>query len=315
VSLAVAGGVRGFSSHEAESELVVLNGQTMGTTWTVKLRGEVQNPAALEKAVAKEFDWTETMTSHWRTNTDLSIFNRTASTNPIAVPWPVTKLTRMTREISEASGGAFDITVGPLVRLWGFGPAPRRETPPGEDEIERLRESWGWEKLEILDLQLRKQHPGLEIDLSAIAPGWAADQIAALLEGRGYQEFLVETGGELRALGRWKIAIEHPTRTCTLTNESIGTSGSYRQQWESGGRRYSHLLDPRTGRPIAHRTVSVSVAHSTCALADAWAAALNVMGVEAGLPLAESLGLAAQFVVEKENGALELRSSAKWGRR
>lgn len=302
------------SAGASEEETMAFEGRTMGTTWTVKVRDEVQNPAALDKALVKEFEWAEKMTSHWRTNTDLTLFNRSSSTNPIPVPWPVTKLARISQEISRRTDGAFDITVGPLVRLWGFGPGPRRTEPPTREEIERLKPSLGWQRLEILDGQLRKQEAGLEIDLSAIAPGWAVDQVAAMLEGQNYKEFLVESGGELRALGRWKIAIEHPTRSCVLTNESIGTSGSYRQKWAAGGREYSHLLDPRTGQPIAHRTISVSVRHAHCAEADAWAAALNVLGMEQGMPLAESLNLAAQFVVERPNGTLEVRESKAWGR-
>src|SRR5262249_32513584 len=153
-------------------------------------------------------------------NTDLSIFNRTRSTNAIAVPWPVITLARWSSEISRATDGAFDITVGPVVKLWGFGPAPRRDSPPSDSEIEALRPAVGWEKLEILDGQLRKQNPLLEIDLSAIAAGWAIDQVAEKLQSRGYTNFLIEAGGELRASGIWSIGIEHPSRTCTLTNES-----------------------------------------------------------------------------------------------
>jgi thiamine biosynthesis lipoprotein len=164
----------------------------------------------------------------------------------------------------------------------------------------------------VLDGMLRKQHPALEVDLSSIAPGWAIDQVAQLLERRGYTNFLVESGGELRANGRWTIAIEHPNRTATLTNESIGTSGTYRQNYQSGGRQYSHLIEPRTGRPITHRTVSVSVRYPDCAHADPWGTALNVLGVEAGLPLAERLNLAAQFVVERGDGTLEVKQSSAW---
>lgn len=297
---------------EAQIPTVTFRGEAMGSSWTVKIRDEIADPAAVQRAIAEQFEWAEQMTSHWRSNTDLSIFNRTQSTEPIAVPWPVVTLARWSAEISRATGGAFDITVGPLVKLWGFGPAPRRETPPTAAEIEAVRPAVGWQKLEILDGQLRKQNPRLEIDLSAIAAGWAIDQVAEKLVNRGYTNFLIEAGGELRASGIWTIGIEHPARTCTLTNESIGTSGTYRQNFKSGGREYSHLIDPRTARPITHHTVSVSVRASDCAHADAWGAALNVMGAEAGFPLAEKLELAAQFVVQKPNGELEVRTTRWW---
>ena len=124
-------------------------------------------------------------------------------------------------------------TVGPLVNLWGFGPRPRRTEPPTDKEIAAVLPAVGWQKLEVLDGTLRKQHPALEVDLSSIAVGWAIDQVAQNLERRGYTNFLVEAGGELRARDRWTIAIEHPTRFCFLTNESIGTSGTYRRNFQS----------------------------------------------------------------------------------
>src|SRR3989441_2328060 len=284
----------------------------MATSWSVKIRDEIADPAALEQTIAGQFEWAESLTSHWRTNTDLSEFNRTATTNAMPVPWPVLTLARWSAEISRATDGAFDVTVGPLVNLWGFGPRPRRVEPPTDQEIAAVLPAVGWKNLEVLDGMLRKQHPALEVDLSSIAVGWAIDQVAQSLERRGYTNFLVEAGGELRARDRWTIAIEHPTRSCTLTNESIGTSGTYRRNFQSGGRQYSHLIDPHTGRPITHNTVTVSVRHADCAHADAWAAAFNVMGIETGLPLAERLDLAAQFVVEHTDGKLEVLQSTAW---
>ena len=305
-------GIRAWPRTEPAPEPLAWHGRTMGTTWSVKIHDEIAAHAAIEKAIAGEFDAAEFMTSHWRTNTDLSQFNRTATTDAMPVPWPVLTLARWSAEISRATDGAYDITVGSLVRLWGFGPGPRRSEPPSDSEIAEVRPAVGWQKLEVLDGMLRKQHPAIEVDFSSIAVGWAIDQVAQLLERRGYTNFLVAAGGELRARGRWTIAIEHPTRACTLTNESIGTSGTYRRNFQSGGRQYSHLIDPRTGRPITHGTVSVSVRHADCAHADAWAAALNVLGVETGLPLADRLNLAAQFVVERSGGQLEVLPSAAW---
>lgn len=305
-------GVRVWPHSEAAPVPLAFHGRAMGTTWSVKIHDEIADPAAFEKEIVRELEVAEKLTSHWRTNTDISVFNQTASTEPMPVPWPVLTLSRWSAEISRASEGAFDITVGPLVRLWGFGPGPRRTEPPAEAEIGAVRASVGWQKLELLDGMLRKQEPNLEVDLSSIAKGWAIDQVTKLIDLRGYTNFLVEAGGELRARGRWRIAIEHPTRTCTLTNEAIATSGTYRQQYESGGGQYSHLIDPRTGRPITHNTVSVSVRHAECAQADAWATALNVLGIEQGLPLAERLNLAAEFVVEKSQGALEVHKSSTW---
>jgi thiamine biosynthesis lipoprotein len=273
--------VRSSSGTNHASEPEVLRGRAMGTTWSVKMRDELAVPAVLEADIAKEFEWAESLTSHWRTNTTLSEFNRTATTNVMAVPWAVLTLARWSR-------------------------------PPTDAEIESVRPAVGWRKLELLDGMVRKQHPALEIDLSSIAEGWAIDKIVDLLVFRGYTNFLVEAGGELRAVGRWSINIEHPDRLTTLHDESIATSGTYRQRYETGGKHYSHLIDPRTGRPITHRTVSVSVRHKDCAHADAWSTALNVLGAEAGLPLAERIQLAAQFVVEQADGKLVVLQSSGW---
>jgi thiamine biosynthesis lipoprotein ApbE/Na+-translocating ferredoxin:NAD+ oxidoreductase RnfG subunit len=311
-ALATAGITRALPKHEPAPEIRTFTGRTMGTTWTVKIRDEVADPVAISSAISNKFEWCEQMTSHWRTNTELSQFNRSEETNAVFVPWPVLTLVRWSQEISRATDGAFDITVGPLVQLWGFGPPPRRTNAPSDAEIAALLPAAGWQKLHVVEGALQKDHPALGIDLSAIAPGWANDQIAELLPLRGYTNFLVESGGELRASGAWPIAIEHPTRSVILTNRSIGTSGTYRQNHKIGSVEYSHLIDPHTGRPVTHSTISVSVIHTNCAQADAWGAALNVMGIEKGLALAERLGLAAQFVVQKENGSLEVRSSSRW---
>ncbi|HXT40739.1 MAG TPA: FAD:protein FMN transferase [Candidatus Angelobacter sp.] len=312
---AAVGIVRAWPRAEQPPEPLTLTGRTMGTTWSVKIRDEVADPAIVNKVIVDEFEWAENMTSHWRTNTDISEFNRTATTNAMPVPWPVLTLSRWAADISRHTGGAYDITVGPLVNLWGFGPAHRHTEPPTDAEINAALPAVGWQKLEILDGMLRKRHPALEIDLSSIAVGWAIDQVAQNLERRGYTNFLVEAGGELRARGRWTIAVEHPTRICTLTNESIGTSGTYRRNFKSGSREYSHLIDPHTGRPITHHTVTVSARADDCAHADAWGAALNVLGVETGLPLAERLNLAARFVTERTDGTLEIRESSAWKKR
>lgn len=312
LALVVVGTARARPKPEAAPEIATFTGRTMGTTWTVKLRDEVADAPALGAALSNKFEWCEQMTSHWRTNTELSQFNRTGDTNTVFVPWPVLTLARRSQEISRASDGAFDITVGPLVQLWGFGPPPRRTNAPTDAEIAALLPAVGWPKLELLDGALKKRHPALGIDLSAIAPGWAIDQIAELLALRGYTNFLVESGGELRAAGAWRIAVEHPARDITLNDESIGTSGTYRQKRDFSTGTFSHLIDPRTGRPVTHSTVSVSVLHTNCAQADAWAAALNVMGAERGLPLVERLGLRAQFVIEKPGGRLELQASSRW---
>lgn len=312
LSLCTVAGIRTWPPVEPEPEPTRLNGQAMGTTWSLKIRDEVADQALLHKAVAAEFEWAESLTSHWRPQTDLSQFNRSASTNEMPVPWPVVTLARWSSEISQQTDGAFDITVGPLVNLWGFGPGKPRSSPPTDAEIQAVLPAIGWQKLEVTDHMMRKQHPDMQVDLSSIAEGWVLDQVVALLERRGYTNFLAEVGGELVARGAWTVAIEHPTRTCTISNEAISTSGTYRKKFDAQGKRYSHLIDPRTGYPVTHNTVEVTVRYPDCGRGDAWSTALNVMGVETGLPLAEKLKIAAQFVIEHPDGRLEVRQSTAW---
>ena len=312
LALAGIGATRQREDRIPTAEPVAFHGPTMGTTWTVKLRGTVPDHAALKRVIADTFEAAEKLTSHWRTNTPVALFNWSTSTNAVAVTPELIQLIRWSEEISRQSDGAFDITVGPLVRVWGFGPAPHRTQPPSEAEINAIADRIGWRKIQTEAAGLRKLHPQTELDLSAIVPGWAIDRVAAALRERGFRDFLIESGGELRASGSWPIAIEHPRRPHLLRDQSIGTSGSYRQTWRSGDRDYSHLLDPRTLRPITHSTVSVSVLHADCAQADAWAAALNVLGVEKGLPLVEKLGLAAQFVVSESGKRSRVVQSSAW---
>jgi NosR/NirI family nitrous oxide reductase transcriptional regulator len=306
--------VRHWPRSEPAPEPTQWSGRAMGMAWNVKTFDEVADPVAIGQTISNELAWVEAMISHWRPNTDLSAFNAARHTNALPVPWPVVSLARITREMSEITGGALDVTVGPLVKLWGFGPGPRPTNSwsgPSEAALSTTREQVGWQKLEILDGLLRKREPHVQIDLSCVAEGWALDHLTRLLHRRGYSNLLVEFGGELKASGRWPILIEHPNRASVLEDEAIATAGTYRERHAAGPRTVSHLIDGRTGRPVSHQTVSVSVRHPDATRADGWATALNVLGVDEGMPLAERLGLAAQFVVET-GSSFRLHSTSAW---
>jgi NosR/NirI family nitrous oxide reductase transcriptional regulator len=289
----------------------LFKGFTMGTTWSVKIRGTVSNRPSVQAAIQAEFDRIEDMTSHWRSNTPVGKLNSHISTEPLRIPSELATLLQWSADVSAASGGAFDVTVAPLARAWGFGPEAQRGVSPSDAQLAEARQRVGWTNIVISAESVRKHNAAAELDLSAIVPGYAVDRVIVLLAARGYTNVLVESGGELRAGGVWEIAIEHPARSCTLSNQAIGTSGTYRQNWKANDKSVSHLIDPRTGRPVTHSTVSVSVRMADCARADAWAAALNILGVESGFPLAETKGLAAQFVVESD-GKLLVRETSHW---
>lgn len=273
----------------------VLAGRAFGTTWSVKLRGRVEDRAELERRLSSELERIESAFSHWRTNSFTASFNQAGTTATLEMPGEWVSLVARCQEISRASGGALDITVAPLVRAYGFGPGTRPETVPAPAELARLRERVGWEKLEFDESRstVAKRHPELEVDLGAILQGYGVDRLGMVLEGAGWTNYLVEVGGELLARGSWVVAIEAPDgtgrvlRRVVLRDAALATSGTYRTRSVAGGRERSHLVDARSGGPVGHDTIMASVVHQSCALADAWATAVLVRGEGAGTRLPE----------------------------
>ncbi len=291
-----------------------IEGRTMGTTYSVLVAAvlDAEDGARAVRAIEDELERTSALMSSWIEESELSRFNRLGSDAPFAASPETLEVFRIARAVSERSGGAFDVTVGPLVRAWGFGPGDASVplSAPGPGELARLRERVGWRNIEIGESTLRKREPRLEADLSAVAKGWGVDRVSAALTGLGLTDHLVEIGGEIRARGSkpggapWRIAIERPdpgTRDALeiveLRDVAMATSGDYRNYYELDGERISHTIDPRTGRPVRHRLASVTVVHESAAWADAWATALDVLGPDAGPALARAEGLTALFVV------------------
>jgi len=300
-------------------EQLVLGGATMGTGWTVKVTRPPAGTDAehLRAGIEAVLEAVNAAMSNWRADSQISRFNRHAGSDWFPIPASFAEVMREALAVSRASGGAFDVTVAPLVDLWGFGPAQRRDSVPDAEAITAARARVGWQRLE-LRLQppaLRKQVPELTLELGAIAKGYAVDAVAAALEARGVHDYLVEIGGELFGRGRnargepWRIGIERAEpgaaqvdRVVHLDGEALATSGDYRNFFEADGRRYSHEIAPATGYPVTHATAAVSVIAASCMRADAWATALLVLGREAGLAVAEREGLAVRFV-ERVGGA------------
>jgi thiamine biosynthesis lipoprotein len=223
-------------------------------------------------------------------------------------------------EVGALTGGALDVTVGPLVDAWGFGPSGPRTTPPSNEEIARLREATGLGQIQLdpKAQTVRKKRPDVRCDLSSIVPGYAADRLWTELADRGFADFLVDVGGEVRTRGRnetgspWRVAIERPEpqgeaiqRLVAISNLAITTAGNYRKYREVDGQRVTHILDPRTGRPVTHRLASVTVIDSLAVRADAFDTALMVLGTEDGMALATKLNLAALFIERTSNGFSE----------
>ena len=280
-----------------QEPLLVVGGPSMGTTWSVKaVANNGQSSEVLQAALQQELDTIEALMSTWRDDSEVSQFNRA-----VAGCYPVSTATihviESSLKVSEQTAGAFDITVAPLIRLWGFGKRFTGDAVPSDTDVSERLNHTGYQQLSINGGQLCKGSDKLEINLSAIAKGFAVDRLASQLQQLAYEHYLVEVGGELYAKGRspadrpWTIGVEQPISdgraimesiAVPIANQGVATSGDYRNYFEKKGKRYSHILNPVTGKPVAHQLASVTVLAKTSMQADAWATALLVMGVEKG---------------------------------
>lgn len=309
----------------AGAVLCDLNGQSMGTSWSVRLVTPglcAQGAAALWRAgLQRELDLVVAQMSHWDADSDLGRFNRAPAGSWHSLPAAFCEVLGFALEVSRASGGAYDPAAGALVNGWGFGPVLRFDQPgfvaPQPERIGALRSAGGAIELDATGRRAR-QPGGVLLDLAAVAKGYGVDRLARYLNGQGIRHYLVEVGGELRGAGvkpdgqPWWVGLEQVgdaqathqpgPMVLALHDLSVATSGDYRRYFRHGKRRYSHTIDPRTGAPIDNDIASVTVLHAQCMAADAWSTALMVLGVEAGLALAERLGLAARFVVRASAG-------------
>jgi thiamine biosynthesis lipoprotein len=321
----------GSGAREGPYELV---GTTMGTSFSVRVDTELsaEERARVRTVVEERLDRVNRLMSTYDTASELSRFNRRATTEPFPASRELMDVLSLAHHVSERSAGAFDVTVAPLVEAWGFGPGGgvdgRRGPKPDEALLAQLRERVGYEKL-VLDPAagtVSKTDPRATVDLSGIAKGYGVEHVADGLLELGLTSFLVEVGGELKAVGAtrsgrpWRVGIERPDDrapgiwgTVDLT-EAIATSGDYRNYYEEEGVRYAHIIDPRSGSPIVMRGASVSVVHPNAAMADAWATALTVLGPEEGYAVAWREGLAALFVEPHAGGFQSLLTPWLGGR-
>ena len=291
-----------------------LTGGAMGTSFSVKVVAPPDglDTEALRRDVEATLAETEQSMSTYIPDSELSRFNASDETGWQPVSRTLCAAIDEAQAISTLTGGAFDVTVGPLVDLWGFGPGDQVTQPPAKDRIATVMAGVGNALLHA-DCSMpavRKDVAGLRVDLSAFAKGLGVDRIAALLDGYGIDNYLVEIGGELRMRGtnardeNWSIAIETPVAAArsvhtilSLTDSAMATSGDYRNYFEHDGTFYSHTIDPRSGYPISHDAASVTVVADTTAMADALATALLVLGPGAGLELAARERIAAFFLL------------------
>ena len=298
--------------------LVELNGNALGTTWAVKLLPHINiDREDLKKSINQRLADNEKIFSHWRKDSDLSKFNSIKSTESVEIHPDIHKLLEHAQWMYQQTAGTFDSAIGQIVNLWGFGPDGRhRSTIPKDEEVVEALHSSGMHQLEILPKhRVCKKHPDLKLDLSGSAKGEIIDLICDLLERYGLNNYLVEIGGEVRAQGRgikgigWIVGLENGKRgkdqlvSVPLRNYAVATSGTYRLQKPNpqAKRSASHLLNPKTGKPVENNLIAVNAFAPTARDADAWATALMIMGLEKGMQKAEEMDLAVRFCKKGDN--------------
>jgi thiamine biosynthesis lipoprotein len=286
---------------------VVFEGTTMGTTYQIKLiTGYFKGTSGLKEKIDKQLHVINQSMSTYLPDSEISRFNAIDNTqDKLAISDDFLQVILAARDIYEKTGGAWDGTVKPLVNLWGFGNT--RQTHQVSDEAE-IKKQMRWIGFEHIDISpegyLQKKESTVTLDLASIAKGYAVDQVSRLLQTSGIESFLVEIGGEVYAAGYrkdgkpWRVGINQPSATAgvadvyevvPLHNRAMATSGDYRNYFEADGKRFSHIIDPRTGHPVKNGVVSVSIVADNCMFADGLATAIMVMGLEHGMALINSL--------------------------
>lgn len=293
----------------------------MGTTYSVKMvvTKDKLEETQLADLVKSELAHVNDVLSTYIDSSELSRLNQNTALSPIQISDELKTVLLEAKRLGGMTDGALDVTVGPLVNLWGFGPDKRVTHAPTQEAISERLVKTGIDLFTVSGSSISKHEPSLYIDLSSIGKGYGVDRLAELLERNGIHNYLVEVGGELRVSGKklnggdWRIAIEKPLsnqrtiqRLIVPKNNGIATSGDYRNYFEDNGVRYSHIIDPNTGYPIKHRLVSVTVIHQSAMTADGLATAISILGPERGFEVVKQHQIAAMLIVKTDTGFEEL---------
>jgi len=317
--LALAIFLSGCFDQDKKQIQVKLQGRTMGVAYHITYIDSAQNSEKVARARKKQIDVlleaVNDQMSTYRVDSQLSRFNQSSSVAPFEVSPDTALVVKEAIRLAALSDGKLDVTVGPLVNLWGFGPQMKPDRLPSPQALATAKAMVGIEYLAVVDNTLIKSNPKLYIDLSTIAKGFGVDKIARYLEGEGVNNYLVEIGGEVRSNGKpnpirdWVIAIEKPIsehraiqQAISPKDNGLATSGDYRQYFEENGRRFSHIIDPDTAMPIDHKLVSVTVIHPSSMTADGLSTAIMLMGPDDGLEFAQAQTLAAFLIIKTDKG-------------
>lgn len=300
-------------------DALVIEGKTMGTFYRVSLAGVDKNrEASLREQIDAQLKEDDHELSTYKEDSVLSRFNQYQGNVPQPVSAGMADAVVTSMRIGQLTGGAMDITIGPLVNLWGFGPDKQPVKMPTPEQIADARQRIGLQHLKVIQQSdgqyLQKDLQGMYVDLSTVGEGYATDHLARLIEGNGISNYLVSVGGAVVSRGHnpkgnpWQVAIQKPTDKETavqaivdLQGMGISTSGSYRNYYELDGKRLSHIIDPATGAPITHKLVSATVIAPTALEADGWDTGLMVLGTHKALALAEKEHLAVYLITKEGN--------------
>ena len=292
------------------------DGPTMGSRYSIQYvrHASTPGPKAVQSEVENILAEVDRQFSTYRSDSDTERFNALPAGRCQVMPGPVLELIRVGEQLSSQSDGAFDLTVEPLLNLWGFGPQSREEKVPTADALALTRQRVGYGHLRIDGDRLCKDAP-VEVDFNSLAAGYAVDRIASRLEALGIDSYLAEATGELKAAGHkpdgsaWHVALEEPRddqqvaeRIIAVDGYGVSTSGDYRKYFQQNGQRYSHTFDARTGAPVLHTLASVTVIHPSALMADGLSTLLLILGPERGWDYAETHDIGAFFVIRADTG-------------
>lgn len=307
-----------------EPTTYLIEGAAQGTryhiTYVAPANFTSTQQAALAKAISDELARLDKAISNYRPDSQIEQFNSQITTEPLAVSEEIVQLIEIARQVHKASNGCYDLTIKPLFDLWGF--KKNVFTPPSDVDLAQTLQTVGMDKLETIDsTHLRKKIPNLRVDLSSIGQGYSISTIAAILEAQDLTNYIVEIGGELKARGQkpgnkpWRLALEKPLSNVQKIEKiavfkgiepmSMMPSGTYHHYFDADGKRYSHILDARTGKPITHTSASATVLNPNPTLADAWSTALLCLGSQEGIPIANAQGIAVLYIDQANDGFSE----------
>jgi len=302
------------------------SGNTMGTSYQVKIvlpKGQVL-PEGIGEKIYACLSKIDDLMSTYKSDSELSRFNQHKDNTPFPVSIETREVFNISLEIARQTDGAFDLTVFPLVEIWGFGPKSIQQ-PPTKEQIENAKKNVDYQKIEILPEGIKKHNPEIQCDFSAVAKGYAVDKVAELLDQNSFNSYMIEVGGEVRVKGEkfpgtaWTIGIERPVSmehsiflAIKLKDRAMASSGNYRNFYFWEGKKYSHEIDPHTGYPVPNTIAAVSVINPSCAYADAYATAFMVMGKEKAFRFAEKYHIPALFIYPINETQFKEQTTSAW---